>query len=138
MQKQVNDASVLGAGTHFEGDLSASGELILEGRVTGDGQVDGNLTLARHAHWRGNVRVTNAVISGQIHGDLYASGQVELAPTARITGNLVSPRVCIRPGAVVNGWVATSDTPPVGLLDGDGDEQTVAVGQPATRQVVGE
>ena len=36
----------------------------------------------------GEVRVPNVVINGLVEGDVYSSGKVELAPNAKVKGNL--------------------------------------------------
>jgi cytoskeletal protein CcmA (bactofilin family) len=52
---------------------------------------------------QGEIRVPHAVINGQVQGDVHASERLELAPQARITGDVRYRTLEMAAGAQVNG-----------------------------------
>ena len=51
----------------------------------------------------GEVRVPNVVINGIVEGDVFAGHKVELAPKARVRGNLYYKLIEMQLGALVDG-----------------------------------
>ncbi len=100
-------ATVIGHGTEIKGDLSFSGGLHLDGTIKGNlttGQdVDATLTVSEDGAIEGDVRVPNVILNGAVVGDVYASGRVELAAKARVTGTVYYNLLEMAMGAEVNG-----------------------------------
>ena len=61
------------------------------------------LTLSEQGQIKGEVKVPNLIINGSITGDVYSSSHVELAPKAKIKGNVYYRLLEISMGAEVNG-----------------------------------
>ena len=84
--------TLIGRHTHIKGDVSFSGGLRIDGSISGNINATTDeaslLTLSDHGSIEGEVRVPNLVINGEINGNVYVSQHVELAPKARIHGNL--------------------------------------------------
>ncbi len=101
-----HETSLIARGTTIRGDLRFSGALHLdghiEGTVTGDGD-DAMLTLSEHGQVHGEIRVPQALINGHVTGDVYVSVRLELAPQARIDGDLRYHTMEMAAGAQVNG-----------------------------------
>ena len=99
--------SLIGRRTEIMGDLRFNGGLHVDGVVRGnvyaDDESDAVLTLSAHGTVEGDVRVPNVVLNGGVIGDVYASGQIELAANARITGNVYYRVLEMAKGAEVNG-----------------------------------
>ncbi len=51
----------------------------------------------------GELRVPFVVVDGKVEGDIYASERVELAPNARVAGNVFYNLIEMAAGAEVNG-----------------------------------
>ncbi len=100
------DTSLIARGTVIRGDVRFSGMLHLDGRVEGavlaeeEGAV---FTLSENGHVAGEIRVPNAVINGHVQGDIYAAERLELAPQARINGDVHYHTLEMAAGAQVNG-----------------------------------
>jgi len=98
--------SLIGANTKFVGDVHFSGGLhidgIIEGNVLAEGE-DSMVTTSEKACIKGNVHVHNIVLSGEVIGDVYALKHIELAPNARVTGNVYYNLIEMAGGAEVNG-----------------------------------
>lgn len=106
--------TLIGAGVTLNGDLIAPGSVILSGHVHGDGQIGGTLSIARNAHWEGEVRTETAIIAGTLTGDLTVRGKLELGAAAVIRGRVQAGTLAIARGAVIEGETSvTSGTPVV-------------------------
>ena len=98
--------TLVGRNTTVTGDLSFTGGLHIEGEVIGDvlaGDDSSILVLSEEGLVRGDIHVPNMVLNGRVEGDVYASEHCELAPRARITGNVYYHLIEMSMGATVNG-----------------------------------
>lgn len=99
--------TLIGRHTHIKGDVSFSGGLRIDGSIAGNINATTDeaslLTLSDHGSIEGEVRVPNLIINGEINGNVYVSQHVELAPKARIHGNLYYRMLEMAMGAEVNG-----------------------------------
>ncbi|MEW8506920.1 MAG: polymer-forming cytoskeletal protein [Candidatus Thiodiazotropha sp.] len=119
-------ATVIGAGTEINGDISFSNGLHVDGVIRGDVISDpedktATLTLSELGTIDGNVRVGNVMLNGTVVGDVIASNRVELAPKAKITGTLTYAMLEMAMGAEVNGKLihASEQEPPQLQYDGN-------------------
>lgn len=99
--------TVIGQHTHLQGDVSFSGGLHVDGKITGNVLAepgsDAVLTISELGCIEGEVRVPNLILNGTVLGDVHASERVELAPQAKVTGNLFYQLIEMAMGAQVNG-----------------------------------
>jgi cytoskeletal protein CcmA (bactofilin family) len=99
--------SLIAKETEVKGDIYFEGGLHVDGRVKGN--VLGKegcqciLTLSVDGYIEGNVRTDNAILNGQIVGDVYVTEHLELAVNARIKGNVYYNLIEMAMGAEVNG-----------------------------------
>lgn len=102
----------IGAGSTFTGNVSCEGDLVVGGRVNGDGDVRGALTLSEGGHWEGKIHATNAVVAGEITGTIAVSEKLEIRKSARIRGIVSARTIAVAQGAVIDGEMSvTSDAP---------------------------
>ncbi len=99
--------TLIGAQVVLQGDLQFSGGLVVEGRIHGrvfaaPGQ-PATLTLCEQGVIEGLVDVPVVIINGRLDGDVRATERVELAPKARVNGNVHYQVVEMRAGAVLTG-----------------------------------
>lgn len=99
--------TLIGQHTHIKGDISFSGGLRIDGSVAGDIHATGDtksvLTLSEQGSLEGEIKVPNLILNGTIKGNVYASQHVELAPKARIQGNVYYNLLEMAMGSQVNG-----------------------------------
>ncbi len=93
--------SVLGADVVVTGNISASADLHVEGRVDGDLDV-GNLVIGSEAIVKGQVRAQSARIAGTIEGSV-AIRQLTVEAGARILGDVEYENISIENGAHIDG-----------------------------------
>jgi len=109
-----SETSLIARGTVIRGDLRFSGALHLDGRIEGTVLGEGDdamFTLSEHGEVQGEVHVPQAVINGHITGDVHVSVRLELAPLARIDGDLRYHTLEMAAGAQVNGHMARQAEP---------------------------
>ena len=96
----------------FVGDvLSFSGEVHFRSMLRIDGQFsgqvdseEGTLIVSHGAHLKQAViNVAVAKINGTVEGDINASKELVLGPTAQVTGKLSSRLLTVEEGAIFNG-----------------------------------
>ncbi|MCF6337274.1 MAG: polymer-forming cytoskeletal protein [Gammaproteobacteria bacterium] len=98
--------SLIGSGTELRGDVHFKDGLHIDGIVKGNVIAEGKssiLTMSEHGRIEGEVRVHNLVLNGEVIGDVHASEHIELAPAARVTGNVYYNLIEMAMGAEVNG-----------------------------------
>jgi cytoskeletal protein CcmA (bactofilin family) len=93
----------MGGETFFEGKLSYTGAVRLDGRFKGEIQSDDTLIIGETARIEGEVHVGTAIIQGEIVGNVYAKERVELHHPGRMIGDITTPSVVIDDGAVFEG-----------------------------------
>jgi cytoskeletal protein CcmA (bactofilin family) len=105
----TTERSLIGKNITITGDISATEDLVVEGRVTGKIQLnESRLTVGEDGYAHSQIFAREVVISGRVDGQIHASERVELRHTAQVTGDIVAPRLVIHQDAVVKGSVDLS------------------------------
>lgn len=106
--------TLIAEGTVIRGDVRFSGGLHLDGAIEGSIAADGGeavLTLSDKGRVTGEIHAPNAVINGQVKGDVKVAERLELAGNARIEGNVYYKVLEMAAGAQVNGMMVHSPEP---------------------------
>lgn len=102
-------ASVLAEGLTLTGRVAGNGDLEVRGHLEGEVDLQGELTLAEGATLRANVSATRVVVRGALLGDVRAAASIVLEASARVVGDLTSPRITIALGAQLRGNLDMSE-----------------------------
>jgi cytoskeletal protein CcmA (bactofilin family) len=94
----VGYGTVLTGETSFQAMLRVDGHLT--GRVTSE---NGTLIVGSSGQVDANVLVAAASVNGTVNGDIIALEKVELGRTAKVMGNIQTPRLVIEDGAIFEG-----------------------------------
>ena len=107
MSKRENgyseDVSILSDGVNIEGKISSNGNVRIDGKVIGDVNVKGNLTLGSSAEINGQISAKNMTVSGKVEGTLKIEDKLTLESTSRIKGDLIAKVLVIEEGAKFDG-----------------------------------
>ena len=97
----------LGTSIVIKGDLIASEDLTLYGKMEGSITLNGGhtLTIGRHADIRAAIAAKAVVIQGTVIGNVTAQEKVEIQTTGSLSGDVSSPRLAIADGASIRGKV---------------------------------
>ena len=102
--KEGRLSGYVGNGTVLTGETSFQAMLRIDGHLTGKiTSESGTLIVGASGRVDANVAVASAIISGTVNGDIVASEKLELTRTARVIGNVQSPRLVIEDGAIFEG-----------------------------------
>lgn len=88
------------------GEVRATGELIIEGHVTGPITCeDGSVEIAATAKIEGDVIARDITVWGRAAGQLIATDVVDVRPGAVVAGAVIAPRLILSENATLNGRV---------------------------------
>jgi len=100
------ERATIGRSISIHGEVTGDEDLLIQGRV------EGSVELRQQAITVGqDGRVTAAIsgriiiVEGQVEGDLKAEEQIILKASAKVQGDITSPRVVLEDGAVFSGGV---------------------------------
>lgn len=94
----VGHGTVLSGETNFQAMLRVDGHLV--GSVASE---SGTLIIGTNGQVDANIMVSAAMINGVVNGDIMATEKVQLGRTARVIGNIQTPRIIIEEGAIFEG-----------------------------------
>ncbi len=86
---------------HFTGSLDVEG--LVQGNIVARAGKDATVRVVDHGRVEGEIRAPMVVVNGEVHGDVHSSKHLELAPKARVTGNVYYTLVEMAVGSEVNG-----------------------------------
>ena len=99
---------VIGKSVVIKGELSAKDNLIVEGRVEGQVELDHNvLTIGPTGQIKAQVLATKVIVMGRVKGDITATEAIHVGETATVDGELVAPKIGMAEGASFRGQVDT-------------------------------
>ncbi|MEK7704112.1 MAG: polymer-forming cytoskeletal protein [Myxococcota bacterium] len=96
-------ACVIGKGIQIRGNLSGSGDLIVEGRVEGHIALADHLMVENSGTVVADIETRELTANGAMSGNIDASDRVSISATATVVGDIRAPRVVIEDGARFRG-----------------------------------
>jgi cytoskeletal protein CcmA (bactofilin family) len=98
--------AVLGPSLDLTGELSGAEDLLIEGKVQGKIRLAQNaVTVGAKGRVSADVSARMIEIEGEVDGHLSADELIVLRKSARVRGDLASPRVVIEDGAKFKGTI---------------------------------
>jgi cytoskeletal protein CcmA (bactofilin family) len=113
LDRSAATPTLVGAGSKLECTVNCAGDLVVAGDFVGKAIVGGSLTLAEEGRWEGDVETANAVICGELSGDIKVTERLEIRKSARIRGGIHAKTIAIETGAVVDGEMSVTSGKPV-------------------------
>ena len=101
--QQSFDTCVISKGTDIEGKFASKENLRLDGKITGEVHCTNRIVMGESGYVKGIIKANEAVIMGELDGDLIVSGALTLKSTAKIRGNITAKLMSVDEGAVYNG-----------------------------------
>jgi len=93
----------LGSDSRLEGLLTFAGQARLDGHFKGTIKGDGSLLIGPQARVEAEIEAEEVIISGEVHGDVAATGRIELKSPGRLNGNISAPLVVMDEGVLFEG-----------------------------------
>src|SRR5687768_5672925 len=102
--KEGRLSGFVGHGTSLTGETSFQAMLRVDGHLVGSISSDsGTLIVGTNGQVDANVSVSTATINGTVNGDIVATERIQLGRTAKVMGNIQTPRLTIEDGALLEG-----------------------------------
>lgn len=99
--------------TEFRGDLSFKGSFRIDGRFKGTVVSDSMLVIGEQGVVEADIRVGYLVINGEIRGTIKADDKVEIHSRGRVFGTIITPKLIVEEGAVLEAKCQTGEIPAV-------------------------
>jgi cytoskeletal protein CcmA (bactofilin family) len=92
-------------GARITGQINGTSDLVVEGEVEGQIQLESSITIGPQGRVKGNVSARSVRIAGRVQGNVHGVEKVEILPTGRLEGDVIAPRVVLAEGAFFKGKV---------------------------------
>ncbi|MFO8164878.1 MAG: bactofilin family protein [Thermodesulfobacteriota bacterium] len=93
----------LGKDTEFEGKFSFTGTARIDGKLFGEIFSSGTLIVGESAAIKAKIHVADMIISGEVHGDIFAENKITLTTPGKLFGNIKTPKLVMEEGVVFEG-----------------------------------
>ena len=102
-KKSTALGSILDPNIEINGNIDVTANLVIHGKVNGNVTSTQTLNTAKGSKIKGNIIAKNAMINGEVHGDLEVSEKIVLGQTAHLVGNLKASILIVEEGAKFDG-----------------------------------
>jgi cytoskeletal protein CcmA (bactofilin family) len=120
---------VAGASLLMKGEISASEDLILHGRVEGKVSLPGHmLTIGPQAEVSAEIVARTLIVNGSLTGNVAATERFEIRTGGRMKGNVVCPNVVMSEGSELTGGIDMRRKPGTNGVPVEGERR----GKPST------
>lgn len=103
---ETPSVNIIGSGTVIEGDIKSEGDIRVDGTLNGTLITKGKLVLGGTGVIEGEITCQNADISGSINGKIKVAELLSLKGNSKLTGDIVTNKLAIEPGANFSGSCA--------------------------------
>jgi cytoskeletal protein CcmA (bactofilin family) len=102
----VSLLTVIGDTAKMEGKFDIADSIQIECEMGGELKVGGKLVIGEKGVVNANVETVDDIIMGHYDGNMTATGNVEIAATGRVSGNIKTDSLVISKGGFFNGNIA--------------------------------
>jgi cytoskeletal protein CcmA (bactofilin family) len=110
---------ILSSDVEIEGSIKFQKELLIDGKVKGEINSDGILTIGENANINGEIKTKSITVYGKVMGNITVAERCELKSRCTLQGDLKAARLVIEEGAtfigkseVTSGGASKAATPP--------------------------
>jgi cytoskeletal protein CcmA (bactofilin family) len=102
--------NLISAGTDIFGDVKSSGDIRIDGTLTGNLNTKGKVVIGPTGKVKGEVICKNSEVAGVIEGRIIVGQLLNLKASSKINGDIITSKLSIEPGALFTGNCKMSDT----------------------------
>jgi cytoskeletal protein CcmA (bactofilin family) len=95
--------TIIGKDAEVKGTITSATGLRIDGKMEGQIVNSGDVIIGESAVVVADINGRNVIIAGQVQGNLSASGRLEIAPTGRVVGDIVTGILVITEGGHFEG-----------------------------------
>ena len=97
------DKDILSSDVEIKGSIKFQKELLIDGKVEGEINSDGVLTIGENADIRGEIKTKSITVYGKVQGNITVAERCELKSKCTLQGDLKAARLVIEEGATFIG-----------------------------------
>jgi len=101
-QQQILERNVIGSNTSIVGDVISEGDFRIDGKVEGTIKTGGRVVIGKNGTAIGKIECSDADIEGRFSGELNVQNLLTLKSTAKISGDVLTSKLSVEPGAEFN------------------------------------
>lgn len=105
MAKTPGGETIIARGVRVQGEIAVDGNIVIEGEVQGTLTATGDLHVGESAVLEADIKVENAVVAGNVRGNLEVVQKLELLPSSKFSGDVRAAIISVGAGAQMNGTV---------------------------------
>lgn len=110
----MGSKNILSSDVEIKGKLRFSNDLIIDGRIEGEVNSEGDLTVGENAKIVGDIKTRSVVVFGKIEGNITVTDRCELKQNAELHGDVVAGKLAIEEGAAFMGSSAVGSPTKLG------------------------
>ncbi|HPY67945.1 MAG TPA: polymer-forming cytoskeletal protein [Bacteroidales bacterium] len=95
--------NLISNGTDITGDIKSTGDIRIDGSLTGNLNTKGKIVIGPTGKVNGEVICKNSEVSGTVEGRIIVSQLLILKSSSKIMGDIVTVKLSIEPGAIFTG-----------------------------------
>ncbi|MDR1879248.1 MAG: polymer-forming cytoskeletal protein [Bacteroidales bacterium] len=103
METEASCINIIGAGTEIKGDIKTSGDMRIDGKLTGNFSSGQKLVIGQSGIIEGDIKCKDCDISGKVIGNMHVTELLTLKATADVMGDISTNKIVIEPGAQFSG-----------------------------------
>lgn len=100
---ETPSVNLIGNGTDIIGDITSNGDLRIDGSLKGTIKSSGKVVVGSTGRVEGEIICQNADLSGEVKAHLKVYELLSLKANAVVTGDIITNKLAIEPGAVFTG-----------------------------------
>ena len=105
--------NILSSDVEIKGKLRFANHLIIDGRIEGEVDSEGDLTVGVNATIIGDVRTRSVIVFGRIEGNITVTDRCELKQSGILHGDVVAGKLAIEEGATFMGTSTVGASKPL-------------------------
>jgi len=100
------EQATIGRSLVIKGEVSGAESLYVDGRIEGTVNfADNRVTIGRNGVVLANITAKEVVIMGTVNGNIHCTDRLDIRSEGSLTGDVVTPRICVEDGAVLKGAI---------------------------------
>lgn len=108
-EAQNQGINIISEGALIKGDISATGDIRIDGELVGNINAKGRLVIGPQGKVDGEINCNNIEVSGYIKGKIIVSELLTMKASSQIYGDIVADKLSIEPGSLFTGNCSMGD-----------------------------
>ena len=114
-EPEMPTINILGSGAVVKGEIQVNGDFRIDGTLNGTIQCKGKIVVGTTGKITGEIQCQNADFSGEVTATVKVSELLTLKETARFSGDIITGKLAIEPGAKFSGTCSMEQPGPKDL-----------------------